>query len=100
MFVSLEKKNVLFFYYSFKKLTLIRIKVGCRDSPKYVELFGSVLIAMGFMVLGRTGWSIKYWAPATNSNFQIPLFLKSDGINLWYIQLKSFDPTKFIILNL
>ena len=37
---------------------------------------------------------------ATHSNFLIPLFFKSDDVNLWYFKLRLSDITEIIVWNI
>ena len=42
----------------------------------------------------------KNWVFATNSNELIPISLQHDGVNLWYLKLRFFDQTKFVVWNI
>ena len=42
----------------------------------------------------------KNWVFATNSNALIPISLQHDGVNLWYLKLRFFDQTKFVVWNI
>ena len=33
----------------------------------------------------------RNWVFATNSNFQVPISLQSDSVNLWYLKLRLFN---------
>ena len=42
----------------------------------------------------------RNWVSATNSNFLIPIWHKSDNVNLRYFNLRPFDLTKYIVWNI
>ena len=42
----------------------------------------------------------RNWVFVTNSDFLIPIFFPRDGVNLWYLKLRFFQLTEFIVWNI
>ena len=42
----------------------------------------------------------RNWVFVTSSNFLIPIYFKSDDVNLWYFRLRLSDLTESIVWNI